>query len=102
MRFIVAPDWFMALNDKHLLKLKEVKKLYEIVGKDSADDLVLRDAIPPPDYINGKRKEWSVGYLKDYLKLPAELREPDPELLEYYCSEIAKTTNVRKHSGSRY
>jgi len=102
MKFIVAPDWFMALPDKHLLKLKEVTKLYEIAGKESADDLILREAIPPPDYITGKRKEWSVGHLKDYLKLPTELREPDAELLDYYCGELAKSSNVRKHTGSRY
>lgn len=102
MKFIVAPDWFMALPDTDILKLKDVVKLYEIEGKESTNDLVLRQAIPPPDYFIGKLKGWSVGHLKDYLKLPSELRQPDPELLEYYCAEIIGDTTVRKHRGSRY
>ncbi len=96
----------MALPDDDLLKLKQVKKLYGVIGKESAEELIMRGTLPPADYIleNPKLKKclWSVGHLKDYLKLPTELREPDPELLEYFKEEVAQNSGVRKHSGSQY
>jgi hypothetical protein len=83
MRFIIAPDWFMKLPDDHLLQSKAVLQIYGFMDKDGlgrpSNILVKNGAIPPPNVITPRGKlrnlRWSVGYLKNYLKLPTELIE---------------------------
>lgn len=88
MRFIVAPEWFMKLPDTHLLQSKSVLQIYNYMDKDGlgrpANCLVKNGSIPPPNVITPRGKlrnlRWSVGYLKNYLKLPTELIEVKKEV----------------------
>lgn len=79
MRFIIAPDWFMKLNDDDTLVSKQVLHLYGYAWDHrSSNRLVEKGYLPAPNIrMKGKgnqTKFWSVGYLKNYLKLPTELR----------------------------
>jgi len=80
MRFIVAPDWFMALKDDDLLCTKQVLDLYGYSADSRSARLYIETKlIPRPDKVKVikriNRLYWSVRYLKNYLKLPTELNE---------------------------
>ena len=91
MRFIVAPDWFMKLPDDTLLNSKHLIELYRYTntgeGASQISHLIARGSIPIPDKTIPRlirpKLRWSVGYLKNYLKLPTELievKETDEEV----------------------
>lgn len=82
MRFIIAPDWFIKLPNEHLLTSKAVLDLYNYSltsCNSQTHTLVRKGLLPPPDKVTVRpvrnKWMWSVGYLKNYLKLPTELIE---------------------------
>lgn len=82
MRFIVAPDWFMKLPNDYILTSKAVVELYEYTLNNHSSQIshkVKQGRIPKPDVVTIRPRRnkigWSVGYLKNYLKLPTELIE---------------------------
>lgn len=110
IRFVVAPDWFMKMEDTAQVTSKVVLELYGYADggnlSSSSHYLVKRGSLPPPD-IKIKRNKthkiaWTVGYLKNFMKLPTEIRPLDAELEEYYCEEKVITSKIRVHKGSRY
>jgi len=79
MRFIIAPDWFMKMNDDDVLVSKQVLFLYGYAyDHRSSNRLVEKGYLPKPDILKkgkgNQTKFWSVGYLKNYLKLPTEIK----------------------------
>ena len=83
IRFIVAPDWFMKLPNTHELTSKAIREIYGYKenkgGSSQISHRVKKGSIPPPDKVTIRPRRnkimWSVGYLKNYLKLPTELIE---------------------------
>lgn len=77
MKFLIAPDWLMKLSDEDLLTSKQVKDIYGYSLEEATSTLLQRGSIPKPEKentnIKRKRYYWSVGYIKNYLKLPSEL-----------------------------
>jgi len=78
MRFIIAPEWFMKLNDDDVLCSKQVLDLYGYsIESRGVNILIKKGHLPIPDKeIQRKRSRlirWTVGYLKNYVKLPTEL-----------------------------
>lgn len=87
IRFVVAPEWFMKLPNTYVLTSKAVLELYGYKlhndGSSQISHMISRGNVPKPDniVIRPKRNKigWSVGYLKNYLKLPTELIEVKKE-----------------------
>jgi len=87
IRFIVAPDWFMKLSDTQVLTSKAVLEIYDYAQHNCGSQIshmVKRGVVPPPNVVTVRPKRnkigWSVGYLKNYLKLPTELIEVKEEI----------------------
>lgn len=83
IRFIVAPNWFMKLLDTDVLNSKTVLEIYQYKQSSQISHLVKSGRMPPPDVVTVRPRRnrigWSVGYLKNYLKLPTELIEVKKE-----------------------
>lgn len=98
MRFVVAPDWFMKLPNETLLNSKHLIELYGYTntgeGASQISHLIKRGGIPVPDTTipmpRRPRLRWSVGYLKNYPKLPTELIEVKKDSFHTPASEEAK------------
>lgn len=79
MRFIIAPDWLMKLDDSHKLQGKQIKQIYGYHNKEGIKSLVEWDSIPMPEIVKSNpqrnRYYWSVGYIKNFLKLPTEINQ---------------------------
>lgn len=80
MRFIVAPDWLVAMPEDAALNAKTVLILYGYsISKTYYWGLrVKAGQIPPPNKCiqQGKRRvsSWTVGWVLDHMKRPEELR----------------------------
>lgn len=79
MNFRIAPDWLMQLKDNNVVNSAKVIEIYMFPSSDSITGLINRGAVPYPDRSvkHGKtvRHYWSVGYLKNHLKLPTEINQ---------------------------
>ena len=79
MKFRIAPDWLMKLNDEDILNSSQVTEAFNFSQFDSISALINRGAIPYPDKTKPRGTRfihfWSVGYLKNHLKLPTEINQ---------------------------
>lgn len=78
MRFRIAPDWLMKLDNEKLLNTKQVLDIYGYsIDTSSLHILVKKGHLPKsnrPVQQGGRTLHfWSVGYIKNYLKLPTEI-----------------------------
>lgn len=78
MRFIIAPDWLIAMQDNDLLSSKQVLNVYgyQPDGRGTSQ-LVDKGYLPKPDKIahHGQkiRNYWLVRTIKNNVKLPSEI-----------------------------
>ena len=79
----------MKLPDNQILTSKAVMDLYQYTLNNCGSQIshmIKRGVVPPPNKITIRPKRnkigWSVGYLKNYLKLPTELIEVKEEVKE--------------------
>lgn len=84
MKFVIAPKWVLDLPDAYTLRGKHVKEIYGHAERGSIQNLLRSNSIPPPDIQadNSERKtyRWTVGYLKNFMKLPSELNQHYKEI----------------------
>lgn len=79
MKFRIAPDWLMKLNDEDILNSSQVTEAFNFLPSDSVSALINRGAIPYPDKSEPRgtrvRHFWTVGHIKNHLKLPTEINQ---------------------------